>query len=310
MAQLQDAAAGAARQSTWTAGAARDRLSSTTFLAALFHGILILGISFTAGAPDRDSLTSTMEVVLVTGENEDRAPPEGAVLLAQQNLAGAGNTTPEDALLTAPGLPLPAPRLGPARDGGEREARPGLVDPVRQRQQLLLARDAELRAPDAGDPEHAPQVEASMLPSPTSAIDIVGRLDTRTLVPDSRPRELLISANTRESRIAGYLNTWKRKVEQVGTLNFPFSAHVNEGARYPVLEVAIGADGRLRDVVVQSSSGQARLDQAAMDILRLASPFEPFPETLRADYDVLRFAYEWRFSEGSARVRARTAAAF
>ena len=61
---------------------------------------------------------------------------------------------------------------------------------------------------------------------------------------------------------------------------------------------------------MQSSSGQRELDQAAMQILRLAAPFEPFPEGLRAEYDVLRFAYEWRFSEGAGRVRARTAAAW
>jgi protein TonB len=40
-----------------------------------------------------------------------------------------------------------------------------------------------------------------------------------------------------------------------------------------------------------------------MQILRLAAPFEPFPEELRSDYDVLRFAYEWRFSEGVGTVR-------
>lgn len=77
-----------------------------------------------------------------------------------------------------------------------------------------------------------------------------------------------------------------------------------------MLEVAINADGRLKEVVVRSSSGQRELDQAAMEILRLAAPFEPFPEGLRADYDVLRFAYEWRFSEGAGSVRARTAAAW
>jgi hypothetical protein len=35
-----------------------------------------------------------------------------------------------------------------------------------------------------------------------------------------------------------------------------------------------------------------------MDILKLATPFEAFPEDLAARYDVLRFAYEWRFVSG------------
>ena len=39
------------------------------------------------------------------------------------------------------------------------------------------------------------------------------------------------------------------------------------------------------------------LDKAALDILRRASPFDPFPPEVRADYDRLRFAYKWVFSE-------------
>jgi len=56
--------------------------------------------------------------------------------------------------------------------------------------------------------------------------------------------------------------------------------------------------------VVRNSSGYGNLDRAAMEILRIAAPFEPFPQRLRDDYDVLRFAYEWRFgtSRGSGRI--------
>jgi hypothetical protein len=32
----------------------------------------------------------------------------------------------------------------------------------------------------------------------------------------------------------------------------------------------------------------------------MAAPFEPLPDQLLADYDVLQFAYEWDFSSGSA----------
>ena len=61
------------------------------------------------------------------------------------------------------------------------------------------------------------------------------------------------------------------------------------------VEVVIGADGGLEDIVVRKSSGDQALDQAALKILRLAAPFEPLPEDIRKDYDVLRFAYEWDF---------------
>lgn len=305
---MQEAPSRAAHQIPWSVEAAGDRLSSTAFLAALFHGILILGITFSARTAGPEDLTSSMEVVLVTSEYEDRQPSASAVLLAQQNLAGAGNAAPDEAVHTAPGLTLPANTLGRAQDGGDATVRPGQPSPTRNPEPVLLTRDSTSVAQDEGQPDRAPEARQSMLPSTSNAIEIVGRFDTMTAIPDARPRELLISANTRESRIATYLSTWKNKVEQVGTLNFPFAASQTAGAKYPVLEVAISADGRLRDVVVRSSSGQRDLDQAAMQILRLAAPFEPFPEGLRAEYDVLRFAYEWRFSEGAGALHVRTAA--
>jgi len=199
--------------------------------------------------------------------------------------------------------------FGPAQDGSDTPARPGEQSPVRNREAVLLARDSISVAPDEGEPDRAPETQESMLPSTSNAIEILGRFDTTTAIPDVRPRELLISANTREARIATYLSAWKNKVEQVGTLNFPFAASATADNMYPVLEVAIAADGRLREVVVRISSGRRDLDQAAMEILRLAAPFQPFPESLGAEYDVLRFAYEWRFSDGAGAVRARTAAA-
>lgn len=304
---MQEAPSPAGRQTTWSAQAARDRLSSTAFLAALFHGILILGITFSATTSAPDRLTSSMEVVLVTSDYEDREPSASAVLLAQRNLAGVGNAAPDATVRTAPGLTLSADVLGPAQEGGDQAVRPGEPGQDRTRQPVLLARDSTSVAPDEGEPDRPTEAQRSMLPSTSNAIEIVGRFDATTVIPDARPRELLISANTRESRIASYLSTWKNKVEQVGTLNFPAAASQSPTTKFPVLEVAITADGRLRDVVVRSSSGQAELDQAAMEILRLAAPFEPFPEGLRTDYDVLRFAYEWRFSEGGGTIRARTA---
>ena len=42
------------------------------------------------------------------------------------------------------------------------------------------------------------------------------------------------------------------------------------------------------------------MDQAALDILKLASPFDAFPPDVAASFRVLKFAYEWQFDSGSA----------
>ena len=99
--------------------------------------------------------------------------------------------------------------------------------------------------------------------------------ETLRLRGDPSPDDRLL-ADTRESQIAAYLDGWKRRVEQIGTIHFP-----NEARRClsgnPVLEVAVRADGSLQQVIVRRSSGHRELDAAAMGIVRLAAPFDPFP---------------------------------
>jgi protein TonB len=108
----------------------------------------------------------------------------------------------------------------------------------------------------------------------------------------------VVTPNTRESDVAVYLDAWKRKVERVGTLNFPLEARRAGLSGSPVLEVAVRANGVMEDIVVRRSSGHAELDQAALAILKLSTPFDPFPRELHERHDVLRFAYEWQFIAG------------
>jgi protein TonB len=63
------------------------------------------------------------------------------------------------------------------------------------------------------------------------------------------------------------------------------------------LMVAIDKNGDLAEAVIRKSSGSAVLDLAALDILQRASPFDPFPPEVTADYDVVRFEYKWLFAD-------------
>jgi protein TonB len=152
-------------------------------------------------------------------------------------------------------------------------------------------RSGEDRPQDA----QVPLALTPLAPSPiaTSATDRSLRLRGR------HDGKYEIVPNTRESKIAPYLDAWRRKVERLGTMNFPQVARQrNASIGNPVLEVSISADGTLNESIVRRSSGHKDLDQAAQAILRLASPFDPFPPELRQQYDELRFAYEWQFLDG------------
>ena len=64
--------------------------------------------------------------------------------------------------------------------------------------------------------------------------------------------------------------------------------------------VAIRPDGTLENVEILQSSGESVLDQAAIEIVNMAAPFEPFPEAMRAEADILEIIRTWRFHEGNS----------
>ena len=276
----------------------KDRLTTTLFLAALFHGIVILGVTF-ALPRGSSSPTPTLEVLILTGADVKAADNPTAQYLAQRNQVGTGTTNDRVRPANPASSPIAANQDGvPDGNGSEyREAVSG-----QRATEFVSSRsdrsDVSFRSGDDRPAQQAevPRALAQTSPSPiaTNATDNMLRLRGR------QDGQYEVIPNTRESKIAPYLDSWRRKIERLGTMNFPAIARGRGAATgNPVLEVAIGADGKLNSSVVRRSSGRKDLDQAAQSILRLASPFDPFPPELRKQYDELRFAYEWQFLDGS-----------
>lgn len=277
-----------------------DYLGIMLFIAALLHGVLILGVTFTADAPVKSSVdTAAMEVVLLNREYEKRPDSDDAAYLAKQNLAGAGNTNEDAALRVAYGRNKVPAMPGPEREGIDTLSRQATKQQASQ--ELLYARTREggLTAERSGRKSSETMQMRTGMPGNANSVEVIATPDAETVLKGAQPRQLLISANTRESRIAAYLDDWKRRVERVGTINFPFAALDQPGIRNPVLEVTIAANGKLTEVIILTGSGSLELDAATVNILKMAAPFEQFPEYLRSDYDELRFSYEWQFTGSS-----------
>ncbi|NJM11463.1 MAG: energy transducer TonB [Synechococcaceae cyanobacterium SM1_2_3] len=139
----------------------------------------------------------------------------------------------------------------------------------------------------------------------TALLGQIARLDTETSRrTNADMRSKRVSPSDTQSPEGFYIAAWLRKVEQIGETNFPEVARRLNLSIGPVLEVAIGADGALREVRVARSSGNAELDRAAQKIVRLGAPYAPFPPELRQKWDVLRIARPWRFdASGQLQVR-------
>jgi len=274
----------------------RDRLTVTLFVVAAVHAAIILGVTFAPRRPDAGSTAHSLEVLLVPNPVSEESVNTNADYLAQVNQRGSG--TAKDVR----GAESPThPPQDPGADG-EDPTNDATSDPGRAGDANVLStrsasKNRRYFAHDGSTATggSAPVVYAdARLPEAPgadegSALSLRGRTE----------RELLVAANTRESSVAVYLDGWRRKIERIGTANYPLEAARRAGMTgSPVLEVQILSDGRLGEALVRRSSGHPELDQAAIAILKLAAPFEPFPRRLAAQHDALRLSYEWQFLGG------------
>jgi protein TonB len=275
---------------------APDRLPAMLFLAALIHGILIIGVTFNAVLSDQFADVISLEVTIVADPDQEIDRPDEAEYLAQASQQGGGNTLDQ----VRPSAPLQS--VSPIDNAGEEDGE-SLLDSTTHEQaadQLLATpTEQELQvADDLREQPHPDDNTAIALESGSEQTLPLSQDDTATLlIHDDDPRQLIISADTREATIAAYLDNWKRRIEAVGDEYFPELGELHGLTGSPTLEVSIEASGQLSEVIIRKSSGSQVLDKAALDILRRASPFDPFPAEIRSDYDRLRFAYKWLFSD-------------
>jgi periplasmic protein TonB len=279
---------------------ANDRMLTTCFLAALIHGIVILGVTFSSpGGKSSGDEAPALEVVLVNDQAPSVAQNPNAQYLSERSQRGSGNTLKRERALIPKSSLMAVERSG--IPGGE-----GLA--------------AQQAGTDAGEEEliatHRPAQKILYFASPTAAKEssqlplLLEKRPDLAMTPNDdgvelrmrgeARQQLWITADTRESDVAVYLDSWRRKIERVGTINFPDVARREKLSGTPVIEVTIGSDGKLLQTVVRRSSGHGEIDEAAMRILKLAAPFDPFPGELSAKHDEIRIAYEWQFLDGAA----------
>jgi protein TonB len=286
----------------------RDRLTTTVFMAALVHGVIIVGVTFGSTGRSHDGAPG-LEVLIVSEDVPEARRNDDATYLAQRTQLGSGNSTD------------PAEAHSP-RAAAEHAAHNGRIDGTLLADDagaLLATADNRVLTTTAPLPEilyFAPpaslteRTEVPVLTEGNSDRDKLGLDDAEEeKIRGPQRDELWVTPDTREALVAPYLVSWRTKIERLGTLNFPQAAWRAPGTRNPDVEVVILADGTLESATIRRSSGSAKLDQAAVDILKLASPFDPFPKELADHYRLLRFTYGWEFAGSSVRRGTVTAPA-
>lgn len=259
-------------------------LSVAILMSVLFHVVVLL-VRFVA--PQEEPTVATdpgLEIILVNAKTAKR--PMKAQALAQADLEGGG--THDEGRAKSP-----LPDMRHSEDGDSvlvaqrkiqelEERQRQLIDQVRNETRFKSQRILDKKQlEDNQQPENGRDQIDSNKSLARSIAEIAQTIEDQ----NKRPRKTFLSPSTQAVGHAIYYKTLQKKVESVGTINFPQS---NGKKLYGevIVYIPIFQDGSIYEKgggpKVEKSSGIPALDKAALRIVRKSAPFGKFPVNMRS----------------------------
>ena len=250
-------------------------------ISVLAHAAL-LAVRFVAPPPNLAKPTDPgLEVILVNAKHKNA--PLKAEALAQANLDGGGTVDKGRSK-------SPLPDMRKMETGDSIQATQRRIAALEEQQRNLLTRikrDDPFKAPPVTENTKVDPLArgADLLESSKAIARRAAEISETIEDQNKRPRKTFLSPSTRGVGYAMYYKTLQKRIEDVGTLNFP---QKNGRKLYGqlVLSIPVFQDGTIYDkeggIEVTTSSKNPALDQAAVDIVRRAAPFGKFPPNMRS----------------------------
>jgi protein TonB len=237
--------------------------------------------------PQRLIEDSPLEIVLVNARSRSRELNPKPQALAQSTLIGGGGAN-ATARARSPLAHSPINQMGQHLDSMEQQ-----VTALQTQQSQLLA---QVKAQLA----QLPTTQNEMQREATQArrrqlLKMLAEIEQRIEIENARPRKRYLSPSTREVSYAQYYDRLRRKVETLGTQQFP---QVGTRKLYGDLTMIITVDGQGRVIGTEivTPSGQPELDRRAQAIATRAGPFGPFTAEMKRQTDQLALVSRFSFT--------------
>jgi len=276
-----------------------DRLGVMLTAAVLIHLLVILGIVFDLHKPRQSSSEKSLDIIVVRNPIDSK-PDEKADFLAQQSQQGGGELEEKKRMTSKPSKPT----LTPAQKRQAETPATPANKPKAEKKVLVQKKSQSKQAVSKKVTEKVTKPKKisvqQLLASTQSEIDLLtAEIDKTSQRQSRKPRRKHINSSTQEYKYAAYLTAWRRKVENIGNLNYPEQAKKRKLYGNIVMTVVLKPDGSVASTRINQSSGFKVLDDAAIRIVNLAAPFSPFPANIRQDIDEMVITRTWQFVGGN-----------
>ena len=269
-----------------------DRLGMTIFFALLFHGIVILGITFVSSPSAKQKIPPSLDVILVHTTNSEA--PEKADYLAQTSQNGGGNSNEK---LRRTDL-FSAPTLSKQSGIAEQQSINQKLTKKQEQKKAFISQKKSTHKINTNKKQTPEEnLEQRLKPQQQNkrAARLAEELSLTLQELSKKPKEKFLTSRTKEYIAANYMRKWIDKIERLGNADYPDAAIRSKLSGTLILDVVILADGSLKEINLRRSSGHQILDDAAKRIVRMSSPFLPFPKKLQKHADIIHITRSWEF---------------
>ncbi len=262
-------------------------VSITLPVATVVHIIAIAGIGFGLPDPTPTQNAPLLDITLVN-THSDKAPDK-ADFIAQANQKGSGTVDKK----SRPSSPLAS--MNPNDTDGESpikslESAPDIAPKPDPKILTTKGKTNKFvsKLPEQDDIEDPKPVDKEVSDQSDEIAQLMAEMSKEEEHYAKRPRIHFIDSISAKSAVeAEYIDAWAKKLERIGNINFPEAAIRLNLSGVLILNATLDRAGRVVEIAINSSSGSKILDDAAIRIVKLASPYEPLPKEVREKYDRL-----------------------
>ena len=270
----------------------------------------------------------SLDVVLVNAKTEKA--PDNAELIAQANLDRGGNTDEDRKMKTV--LPTPLKQTAEvqlqekkeastaAKSVEERSKKEQEEKKVAELEKQADALMTQLKADSKVAADPVQKATTRVVEEEAAKENVISRkLNREAMLAASleidrleaqiakqqeeyqkRPKRRFLGARAKAADDALYLEAWRQKVERIGNMNYPAAARNQKLYGRLQLTASIRSDGSIEGITIDKSSGSKVLDNAAINIVKLAAPYSKFSAKMKKTTDILGITRTWTFTNEDA----------